>query len=259
MVPSKQKNDRKNARKNERGNVTLALLGLLPLCLAVVLSVIAVFFVLRTHGVNLHECRTRLMRTESERLLVMQDLVGLNPEARKLRSQAKVAMKAVRAARLTGNPKAIAAAEAARAVVVALQLALSAKQKSLLVKANIEARISISRLKHAIKNETMKDQQLYSANQAAVIGDISEEREVLAVVASPSESLTPDYQPAQDFEKREQIRVSWKFWPARLLPDWLQPAGDYLQEFFIEGQCSSTAERKGNNQWRSRLAADKPL
>jgi hypothetical protein len=244
--------------KNENGNVTLALLGLLPLCLAVFLTVIAIFYVLRTHGVNLHECRTRLMRAESERLLVMQELMSLNPEARKLRAQEKYAMKAVRAARLTGNPQAIAAAEAAHGVVLALQLALSTKQKSLLLKANLEARISLSRLKSAIKTETNKDEQTYSSIGKSVIGDMSEEREVLAVEAKPSDSLTPDYEPAPNFEERERMRLTWKFWPARLLPDWLSYAEPYLRDFFIDGQCSSTAEKKGNNQWRSRLAADKP-
>ncbi|MCM2281909.1 MAG: hypothetical protein NDI61_08700 [Bdellovibrionaceae bacterium] len=242
---------------NQRGAVGIALAALLPLLLASVALGAAVNLMLRSHAGALHECRTSLLQTENARLERLHELVRLNPAARRLRRQRAKTAAARKAARASGIPHVVAAAEAAHVLVLAQQTALRAKQLSLLRQAHSETGFALARLSVRLREQIRRDAHLAGADTIPRVPRPSVEWNSLAVRPEPVTDPIPDYFPVANFEHRQTIRVRWRTQPAQHLPDWL--GFESLRRQTLHAQCASTAERKGKNTWRARLQMDKPL
>ena len=246
-------------KNNENGSATFALLGALPILMAALAIVIAVFYIVRSHGTSLHHCRSKLLESEESRLAAMRELIKLNPEAKKLRTNRRIADKKVQVALKSGIPTVIAAAEAELAIVVAAQAAFAFSQKSLILKADSSARIDLQKLRTLMIKRADTDLRIYNGRSKSPLAIVSAIVTPLPVVAKQSDTPTPDYEPDPQYSKKEVLHLSWKLWPVRLLPKWLGFLGPTFQNLVIEGQCATTGEKKGNHQWGARLTADKPL
>ena len=246
-------------KNNENGSATFALLGSLPILMAAIAVVVAVFYIVRSHGTSLHHCRSKLLESEENRLATMRELIKLNPEAKKLRTARRIAEKKVEAALESGTPFAIAAAEAELALVISMQTAFALAQKSLIVQADASARIDLQKLRTLMIKRADTDLKIYDGRSKSPLAIVSATVTPLPVVAKQPDTPTPDYEPDPQYSKKEVLRLSWKLWPVRLLPKWLGFLEPTFQNLVIEGQCATTGEKKGNHQWGARLTADKPL
>jgi hypothetical protein len=122
-------------------------------------------------------------------------LLGLNPQATRLRTQRLLADRSLQAAISSGNPYAIAAAEAVQLAVILQQTALRAKQEALLMEAQRQ------RL-HGYTN-------LYQRVRVLKAGHVDSRKyywRSLAVEAKPAQSLTPNFEPLPAFTVMQQHR-----------------------------------------------------
>lgn len=247
------------ALANQHGAIGIALAALLPLLLATVATSTAIFFTLRTHSGLLHECRTTLLKTENDRLARLHALIRLNPSAQRLRAARTKADAALKAAQTTGVPHLIATAKATQSAVIARQITFRARQLRLLTRSRTETQLALTRLQARLPNRLRNEAHLMDrsdANGSPLLSKPSLEWRPLAVQATPSDSLTPDYKPHPNFENAQTMRVSWTFFPTRLLPAWLGLTT--FTSLPLHASCATTAEPKGKSTWRARLQADKP-
>lgn len=152
-------------------------------------------------------CMKEVMRTQHELSRLAKSLVQLNRLAGHLRKQKRAADTQLAAAMVSGNPIAIAAAEANEKSVHIAQAALAAKQKSL--------------LSFAGQIRFQSEQRI----RASGLSDVDSGRDhalTLALRAEPPHSLTPDYVEASFFPERQSQTYSYKIHLFKFLPDWLK-------------------------------------
>lgn len=239
-------------RKRESGFAGIVFLTMLPLLLAAAALCASVFLLLKAHAGALHECRSGLLRIENLRLGQLQQLMKLNPQARKLRRERARAELNFRMAKASGSPKAIAAARVALEVVRAKQFALATQQRRILLRERVQTKANLARLKKNVESK-LREHQLAAPSRGFPLPTAAYGS--LAVRTAPPGDLTPDYVPRENFERHQAIRMRWNFTPAMLLPTWLN--FEKFKNLTLDAQCGTTAERKSKNTWRARLNADK--
>jgi len=135
-------------------------------------------------------CVRQAVLLQNDLRKTLDELMGLNPKAQRLRQARLRADQAVTAARASGYPPAIAMAEAARLAVILQQSALRARQLGLL------ARAAKERVKHhqILQRETI-------GLAAGAVGSKMFFAKPLAVSPTPLLSLSPDYRTIEGFKK----------------------------------------------------------
>ncbi len=241
--------------ESQRGAVGIALLALSPLLVASGALSAAVFLTLKAHADSLHQCRAGLLDIENARLARLRLLTGLNPQARRLRRERASAEMKLKLAGTSGSPPAIAAAKAGVEAVKARQLLLHFRQRGLLARVQLETKTRLARLRADI-GSGLERKFGDAARDARAASVPTAKWRPLAVRRDPDGDLTPDFFPAERFEERQAIRISWRVRPAARLPSWL--GFDRFRNLDMGAECGTTAERKTKNTWRARLDAGKP-
>lgn len=215
-------------------------LVLLPLLLALALSLGAAFLVLQRKSLAQAVCVQEATRLQTNLRPILRKLLAMNPEAGRLRIKRLAADRALKAAVSSGYPPAIAVAEAAEAAAIAAQTALHARQEILLAQAD----------------GLRADGQTRLRWRAARLGawNVSARTffpRALAVEPRPLGSLSPDYVPVMNFTRHQQQRYRFE---VDLLKDWPGPRLD------VEGRQASECSvslKQGDTQWEIRILAAK--
>jgi hypothetical protein len=226
---------------DSKGSVSVFLVAVTPL-LILVLAILAATSLLLVQWQRTHQiCNLSLMSTQTKTAQSFNRLFALNPLARTLRTERKLAEQLQRAA-LLGGPKAIAAAKAYYASVVVRQYALRSAQEALKLKIRVEGMHDMSKVLLTLKNEKgVGGWPVFSPLQ-------------LAVRQTPRSSLTPDYDAQKNFSERQTLRGSWTIKPKNVFPVWLASLIPELGT--IRGECVASLRRKGT-QWTPTLGAGK--
>ncbi len=181
--------------------------GLLLLSSLLVLSValLQTFVMLQNWKKHQHHCRLASLKAQEHILKGFEELMSLNPEARLLRQQRKLAERKVKMA-LT--PKTRALAQAHLMAVILRQTLFARKQRQI---------IQHSRLK---ATHELHQNQL----------QLKQPKVPFALLKHPPLSLTPDYiLPPVGLEHLQKIEVTWKH---------------KYKNFLLKNQCGSTISRK---------------
>lgn len=235
---------------NERGFAMLSTLILLPLLITITALSGATYMLLRSDGATRHECRVELLRIQSLIARDLRRLLDLNPEATRLRyrrqaAEAKVAM--------TAATPAGAIAEMELSQVIAEQLLLAAKQQSLIQGARILSHVGPEWARQRVHRSSEKTKPRSSLSPLDFTAQV--QGSGFPLVASPLFSPTPDYQPARDFSRLQEMKVVWSFSLEKFLPPWFQKHLP-ITKLKASARCSATIKEE-SGQWQARLTADK--
>lgn len=236
--------------RSNRGFTVVGLLVLLPLLVSLVTFCSAAMLLLNADAELKHECRSTLLEAQDEIANDLETLMKLNETARTLRRARDTAEVAVRVA---VAPPAIAAARAALLAVIAKQAALASKQTSLLLRAKAKSRSTPLKTKLKLHRKLRDKAKLLESRESALETQLKSAS--FDVVASPRDSMTPDYHPSAGFTKLQEMKVEAQWSVTSLLPEWLRR---WLgrEDLKMKTTCRATIV-KGKSGWRSLLKADK--
>ncbi len=236
--------------KTEHGFTVIGLLVLLPVLFSMVVVCAASMSLLTTDAELKHECRTTLLEGQDQIAKDLETLMKLNDSARTLR-EARAAAEA--AMKIAIVPPAVAAARAALAVIKARQAVLAAQQTALIFRAKARSRTTPLKTKLKLHQSLRAKARLAEKSSGNV--DSKFHSASFELIASPADSITPDYRPVSDFSSRQEMTVVAKWSVTSLLPEWLR---NWLGKDDLQMTTSCTATIvKGKTGWRSLLKADK--
>jgi hypothetical protein len=237
---------------NKRGSVVVSLLILMPLLVAILAVSVAVHLTIRTDAKSRHVCRTELLRSQEKTARALTELLALNPRAKTLRHEREVAD---RAWQMAPTPPLKAAALIRLTFVIAKQVALAAQQKMLIAKGKSESHLGPQRVSRSVSAALAEDQALYRARAIELGSRASAQSASFDLVATPSASLTPDYQPSRMFEERQTMRIRWQLAIGPLLPEWISHLLSLeFGRLKLKAECAATL-RKEKSKWSPVLSA----
>ncbi len=237
---------------NARGSVLIGALVLVPVLISIFIVVAATYLMLRSDGRSRHACRVELLRSQEKVSRLLTQLIELNPKAAALRLEREVAEREVA---LTIGEPANVAAQANLALVIAKQTVHAIKQQKLITAARMESRLGPSRASQEIRTTLSLDQSAYQAGEARSFS-FKTKTGAFDLIATPSDSITPDYQPSARFMTSQNMQVEWQLDLKSLLPAWI---ADLLptEGLALKAECSATLQ-KGTLKWSPILNVDKP-
>lgn len=168
---------------------------LIPLAATLITAAAAGLFIFKRKSLSQAHCIQQATVLQNDLKQTLEKLLRLNPKAASLRVQRQTADNALRAAISSGNPYAIAAAQAYWTAVYLQQTALRAKQELLLRQAEQQRQTAHRELRNKLRDV-----------QAAHLDSRKYYWRALAVEAKPIASLTPNYEPLPMFKYFQQHR-----------------------------------------------------
>lgn len=236
--------------KNENGFITSAFLILLPLFVAVLASITAAYFLFTADSRARQVCRVEVLNAQTTLAKDLNRLIDMNTQAAALRAKRKQA----EALAASGQPQAVAALQA----VIAEQIAFSAQQRLLLMKARLLSRtapsVALTKAMASIRKSAFGF-AAFDFSAEAING--SAHSAAFDVLPSPPTDLTPNYRPSALFTRNQEMRARWAFDVAKLLPPWLrrlvQAQGLHRRS---EGDCSATIEK--GRKWEPKMTVARP-
>jgi hypothetical protein len=240
----------------ERGSIVVSILILMPLFAAILALSAAVHLTIRTDAKSRHVCRVELLRSQAKVAQHLADLLALNPRAQMLRREREIAE---RAWRLALTPETKAAALVTLTLVITQQTALAAQQKLLVLKGTTESRLGPARVSRQVSTSLAEDQTIYRSGAVSLGSRTSLQTAVFDIIATPSNSLTPDYQPSSTFEEKQTMRVRWQLALGPLLPRWANALlngrlSEDVGRLKLKAECAATL-RKEKSKWSPVLSA----
>ena len=239
----------KTALNNEHGFVLLFIGFLLPVGITLLLLMAAWATVRLEYSRQMHICRESVLEVEAGLAKKLRDLIKLNPQAERLRSERKIAEAAAAAGKPI--PGVNIATEVYKDIVIARQILLSAKQAKLIYSATREAREKLGELRLHLGEE----------RASYIVSPISETHSFpfLAVQPTPKFTLSPNYEPLPGFERLQAVSVRVTFRPKDYLPPSLERA---FTKFGLvaknsdwgsfSSECSATIEEE-DGEWFAKL------
>lgn len=219
--------------------MTLVMLSLIPLIFSLAIGLTIVGIHLREYHKRQTSCRSLLVNTQNRLGSILENLLALNPEARKLRAQRKLAERNLARAIKTANPLLIKAAAAQLAIVTVLQLKLKAQQTALLARAQSHVEEVYTSFKQTVGTTQLHYPSAWPG---------------LAVFAQPPTSLSPDYILKPNFKNQQTLEAQWKIHMHAHVPDFLRLIP--IQRWHLKGQCAASLKKSGP-KWQPILAAAK--
>lgn len=235
---------------DQNGFTVTGLLVLLPLFVSLITLFAAAMSLLAADAELKHECRTTLLRAQDSIAADLEELMKLNETAQALRTARAKAELAVVAA---VAPPAVAAAKAALTAIKIRQSFFAARQLTIIARAKAKSRSTPLKTKLKLHRDLRERSRLLDGKSANLEARLEEAS--FHVVATPENSLTPDYHPAPGFSESQRMSVDATWSVSALLPDWLARLLGRT-DLEMKTTCRATIE-KGRNGWRSRLKADK--
>lgn len=193
-------------KDRDSGQALVFLVITLPLIALLLSGLTNHLILLKSKTEHTSNCRTITMMANERIKTGFYSLMNLNSKARNLRKRYQ---RALRKVALAPSPPQRIAALAELSAVVSLQLALKAKQFSIIQTSKTQARSVIVRSALPLSVSTIP----------------------FSLEASPKSSTTPSYYPAWDLEKRQIIQAKWKV---------LKPNQQ-------EGVCGSYIKKRGGS------------
>lgn len=194
--------------KTPKGFASILLLSMVPLVLAGGLLVFTAFSFLKTDLGTLNLCRALQLEVQNKAGKNLDKLLKLNPQALKLRLAQRRAEKSIYMAVQSGNPAAIAAAEAFFLKVQMQRQALHLRQRTLIETTNVSLKMGGATLQRRLLQEwNFHSQPVSSWLQG---------RLQLAGAKIPELSVKPDffevapmYEPVLQFEEAQAWTQNW--------------------------------------------------
>ena len=206
----------------EQGHICLLIF--LPLLLSGLASLSVSALYLRDKTKVLSLCRQYVLQIQGQMGRSLEQLQNLNPLAKRLRSQRKEIERLL----LTAPPSVREVLLVRLSYVIAQQIQLNIKQRSVMRKAEGYAAGRLRMLKRNIRQPLVSSSRVPSSAK-------------LAVVAKPRMSLSPSYHTSWNFKERQSIKVSWIERPLRIIPSFLKAFLGPLPS--VDGTCRSTLRR----------------
>ena len=214
-------------KKSCIGNILIGFLIGLPVLLSGLAILSASSFYLKEKTKTLSICRQYLLEVQGQMSIALEQLEELNPLARRLRLQRRHLEYLLSISDIASKP--LILAKLAR--VKMRQIQLSMKQKLIIKKAE----------GYAAKHLRLLKARIYGSKKTLVASSKVPVYAKLAVVASPSMSLSPSYKTVWNFFQKQSIRVSWVEKPHQVVPIFLKTfIGDMP---FIKGGCRSSLKK----------------
>lgn len=217
----------------------VTLVHLLPLFLLIAISLTALGLVVKSRSGAEAKCRQTLWQAQRDMGTLLENLLRLNPRAKRLQNMRKTAEAQLKAALLSANPGWVAEAQAFRATVIGLQLSLHAEQIQLLAR----ARIRRARLKAEFKGLTQATPILALAQNEKVTD--------LAVRAEPPQDLSPTYQTLPSFSDIQAVALHFRIRLLSWAPAFINNFYDTKNDHY-DGQCFVTLQQEGS-KWTPTL------
>lgn len=204
--------------RNSKGFSAIAFLILLPFLLITSSVLASSYIVMRSDSEIRHVCRSWLLEAQDEIGDTLEDLVSLNAQARRLRATRKTIENA---ARVALTPQAQLAAQTALKATILAQTQLAARQRALYFRGKTLSRTAPLRVKQELERRLLQTRRITRDDFQSLGLQTQIHPGQFAVIASPVESLTPDYFPAPHFSETQTTSVHWRFSTAAILPRWL--------------------------------------
>ena len=233
---------------SQNGFSLISFVALLPFFTAVVALFAAVIMTLNTDAKARQACRTELLKSQEIVTARLTALMELNPQAESLRIEKK---SLEQACNMSADP--VPCMELA--FVIVQQAALAVKQKALIASATLESRLGPVKAETAVFRSLQADQTNYMETGEPSYSNVASHSFHTAsfdVVASPSDSLTPDYKPSANFERNQTMRVEWNIGLIHLLPKWPQKFIPDMN-IHLKAECAATIA-KGEGFWKNKWA-----
>ena len=224
----------------QQGFALVSTMILIPLLLTLTFSLAMVFYILQNKSLAQSMCVQEAVRLQENLRKPLRELLRMNRQATILRAKREAADESLASATSSGVPYAIALAKAVQTAVIVEQIAFHARQLAWLAQA-AELR---SQGERTLQNRALRLHVEEFTSRTYYYRS-------LAVEPTPSDSLSPDYQPVPFFTTAQQQRFRYQVdltyaWPT--FKDnlaWRQPT-----------ECSATLEGE-EQQWKVRILAVK--
>lgn len=230
--------------KANGGFITIWMISFLPIVLVLMALAAALGLARLEYSRKMHICRNGVLEIQQEVAKATNKLVALNPWAKQLRIQRKISDEAV-AAGLETIPYLGIGVEAHRAATIAAQYILKAEQD--FIRFGILAKTTRSLLR--IRSEMMKLHDKSRDTKTFVIFPPPK----FKMKKEPEDSLTPDYNPVENFEREQAIKIKFYFDPnyyvGRLKSLSLLNSSISKSESTLWAECSATLKKERDNKW----------
>lgn len=193
---------------SQKGFALIGLISLLPVFLAGGLAFFSAFAFLKSDLATLNVCRAKQIQIQNLAGKNLGKLLKLNPRALKLRLSQVRAERALAAAIESGQPLAIAAAEAYLLKIQMQRQTLDFKQKALIETANTRLHKGASELQQELRREWSQHNSPLKSWIQSSLHMASGKVPKLAVQADLPE-VAPLYKPLPAFEESQAWAQSW--------------------------------------------------
>lgn len=223
---------------NEDGFSLISFVIVLPALMTVISALLLATGLGLRHRHNQHLCQKQVLNLQIKQAKHMENLLKLNPKARALRRERRLADKALKSALRSGHPKIIMIAKAAQVAVKSRQLILRGKQQVLISQSKVGLSNSLSQIRLAQKKADGKVR-------------FDKVPKSLPVFSKGTESGSPTYHVFPSVAEIQMVAVQWKQQIPKPWHDLLR----YLEfeERSVVGKCAATI-RKRSRKWRGELS-----
>lgn len=254
---------------NSRGQATIAALVILPVALAIVMTLFILGAALSIEARAVAACRASMRESQETASEAIKNLERLNPVAQNLERMRRGAEIGLKIAKMTMVPKLIAAAYATKYAVAALQRPVQLKQKYWYVRGKTASLLAPAKALHAMQESLPKGflgrlaksllkPSVASTTSAATTLARSEMRTArFHLIQSPPGARTPVYRPAPSFTRTQNARVQWLL---RLPVEQIQDDDGWIPHFRIPEiklGCEMTLTKGALEKWVPQITADK--
>lgn len=224
--------------ENDKGFSLVSFVIILPALMTVILSLLLATSLALRHRKNQHFCQKEVLKLQIQQARYLRNLLKLNPLARKLRRERKLADKALKSAMRSGHPKIIMIAKAAQVAVKSRQLILRGQQQAIVNRSKAGLSNSLNQIKWA---------QQKSDSQAR----FDKAPKSLPVFRKGTESGSPTYHVLPSVEHRQLVAVHWD----SPIPELWNNVLNFLnfKERTVSGKCAATI-RKRSRKWSGELS-----
>jgi hypothetical protein len=233
--------------KNQKGFALIILISLLPLIMAGGLLVFCGFSFIKTDLGTLNLCRALQLEVQNKAAQKLESLLKLNPRALKLRLAQIRAEKTLALAVKSGNPAALAAAEAHLLTIRMQRQVLDLKQRSLITSANTSLKLGGLDLQRRLSQEWYTQSRGVTSWLQGKLQLGSGKIPALAVQPDFVE-VAPLYEPAPQFEEAQAWHQEWQL-EFRTI-SWADKFFNFHERF--QRSCSTSLYSE-NSAWSARL------
>lgn len=237
----------KQSLRNQKGFALTIILALLPVLIGGMLVVLFAMNYMKMNARHLYLCRSAHLEDQKQVAALLQQLLDLNPKAKDLREKRRLAEEALDAAMSSGQPYAIAVAQAGKTLVIGMQTVLDLQQRQLIGNSNRLLYQGHSSMQQQLRQTIKKDLASLKPFIKSSFELKSNSPPQLAVRPDKPD-LAPVYNTYPDIEERQALAHQWQYS--------LDVAG-FLETFLhgkqsFEKNCAVTVAKQGK-KWNAKI------